>query len=302
MKKLELLRIAIANLKFYETPQQLVGFEWFGKLGLVRVWFVPTGGVYGLGIEGGQAVGRLTRVMFDNSPEYRRGISMQKLASLIANTIYNGFRDRLPSTVSEEDVARLSQRIHEQFVAESASQVHFVPCFVSPHLSNDFQIGPVEFKHLDSFLASINNRFIDHFGNSFDQTIAAMERYDAHWIAVATVERCESDRSSELAGMCVDVAIAGIQLVLPGDSARQMGRIAGRTYPTFLSQVSAVDNHLLLRASNQASGRFISAERFDAVIQKAARLLTSVGKRIHAFVGENTKLPMLNQAWTDAAY
>jgi hypothetical protein len=115
------------------------------------------------------------------------------------------------------------------------------------------------------------------------------------------VEHATPTRSRQLAEFATDLALAGMQLVLPRTDSEQMRRLTGRTGPVWRADLEVKDEVITGSITNNQPGKTLPSEVFNQLVLEAKEILESVGRRIDAFVGCG---PMSepDQAWCDSAY
>ena len=136
----------------------------------------------------------------------------------------------------------------EWFSQNLKPRSYVVPCSLMPNLSGfphakPFTIGPVAFSHISDFLKARNSsndedRMLEEM--HYQPLLQAMNERRATWIAEVEIDGCEETKASEIADLAVDIALVGVQLVIPVNYSRTMARITGRTTPPFVGSVYRV--------------------------------------------------------------
>ncbi|MBV8525782.1 MAG: hypothetical protein JOY71_27335, partial [Acetobacteraceae bacterium] len=194
------------------------------------------------------------------------------------------------------------------FTANVKRRTYFVPCAIIPDYpslahARPFAIGPVTFSHLQDFL---KDKVItaqnpnDHrvYGPMF-QAISARS---ATWIAEVEIDGSEETRASEIADLAIDVALVGIQLIIPLRYSRDAARITGRTSPPWVGSIHKNGAHINTAIQRRDPGFGFSGQAFDHFLSENAVILESVGRRVGAYVSGHARLGKIEQSWCDAAY
>lgn len=168
-----------------------------------------------------------------------------------------------------------------------------------------FTIGPVAFRDVSGFLNARNStspeeRMLDEI--SYKPLLQAMNERHATWVAEVEIDGCEETRTSEIADLAVDIALVGIQLVIPRNYSRNMARITGRTSPPFVGSVYRAGSRTHGGMHWRIPGHGLSGGAFDEIVSKEVDIVRSVGRRVDAYTRGGSNLPKLEQAWCDAAY
>ncbi len=171
-----------------------------------------------------------------------------------------------------------------------------------PEPGSAFSIGPVRFLHAADFdyteFGVAQEGSETYFGNLF----ASMQERAASWIAVVPVDRCEPERSGEVADLTVDVALAALQLAIPLELSARASRITARTLPPYKGSVVVTSDTISPQVTNMQPGRGLGKDAFDAIVTAAGPLFSSAGTRISSYLTGSGPLPELGLAWCDAAY
>jgi hypothetical protein len=166
-----------------------------------------------------------------------------------------------------------------------------------------FDVGPVSFVPWDDFVQ--RERPVmgpPIFDLAFENVLRFMRNENAFWIATADVDGCEEDRSSEIADLTVDVALVGLQLLVPWEYYARMAHLTARTLPRSRESVSSVGGAMSMGGKNQQAGLGMTGAVFEAWLGVSAQILESVGRRVAAYLTDRGGLPNLHHAWCDAAY
>jgi hypothetical protein len=98
-----------------------------------------------------------------------------------------------------------------------------------------------------------------------------------------SVQGCIEKRAEELGGLAVDIALVGIQLVVPHiDFVERITRLNARALPPFMASVSTSQG--ALTSSGRTKQRFVAPEAFNEWMREGLPVLASVGKRVEEFL------------------
>jgi len=248
--------------------------------------------------------------MAEDSPEYHRGARYRTLTEAILNASMEKFTGRAPDSIATADLAALKAAVQEWFKQNVVPRCYVVPCSLMPDLggfpnARPFTIGPVAFRHISNLLNARNStgpegRMLDEI--SYGPLLRAMNERHATWVGEVEIDGCEETRASEIADLAVDIALVGIQLVVPRNYSRNMARITGRTSPPFVGSVYRAGSQTHGGMHWLIPGHGLSGGAFDEMMSKEVDIIRSVGGRVEAYVRGGSKVPKLEQAWCDAAY
>jgi hypothetical protein len=277
------------------TESQLQALRLFrAKIGLA--------GIVGIRLEAADAVNQLADSIFGAS-QYQRGTTFAAIEDQLIELILLNYIDKAGEAAEAKDVAFVEQKIADWFREQIAVSEFFIPCFLSARPAAAFSVGPVRFAHIAEVTARSTKiepqaLFDQTFKNVFEQ----MQSVGASWIATIVIAGCTKDRAKEIANLAVDLALTSVQLCLPSRNVERMARMTGRTMPVVQHAVSRSNGTLSGGGSNKAPGLVFSPGFLEQSLALVEPVLTSVGRRVSAFVGNNYQLPRLEQSWCDAAY
>jgi len=309
---LELLRAIVTHTAQEPPPGKLlVGEEanrWARAFTFSRVKW--SGERVGVRRDGVAAAIKLARAMAKDNPQYHRGARYRTLTEAILNTTMQKFAGRAPDSIIADDLAALKAAVQDWFSQNVVPRCYVVPCSLMPDLSGypnaqPFTIGPIAFRHVSEFLKARNStnpeeRMFDEI--NYSPLLQAMNERHATWVAEVEIEGCEETKASEIADLAVDIALVGIQLVVPRNYSRNMARITGRTSPPFVGSVYRIGSRTHGGMHWRIPGHGLSGGAFDEILSKEGDMVRSVGRRVDAYVHGGSKLLHLEQAWCDAAY
>jgi hypothetical protein len=158
------------------------------------------------------------------------------------------------------------------------------------------------FMHVQDFASCERQRTGELFDLTYSEMFAAMGRNSANWIATVVIDRCMESRAQEIANLSVDIALAGLQLVIPLDHSAQLSRLTARTIPSSLQSVSRCNGRITMRLSNQQAGLSMGDGALNHFLTTGKMLVDAIGNRVAAFIDGASAFPLLEQAWADAAY
>jgi hypothetical protein len=260
--------------------------------------------------DGVAAAIKLARSMAKDNPRYHRGARYRTLTEAILNASMEKFTGRAADSIVAADLAVLKVAVQQWFSQNVVPRCYVVPCSLMPDLggfpnARPFTIGPVTFRHVSDFLnarSSTNpeERMLEEI--NYGPLLRAMNERHATWVAEVEIDGCEETKASEIAGLAVDIALVGIQLVIPRNYSRNMARITGRTSPPFVGSVYRVGSQTHFGMHWSQPGQGMSGGAFDEIMSKEVDIIRSVGRRVETYVRGESKLLTLEQAWCDAAY
>ena len=303
MTKLECLRRIVANLAISDPVTSPQGPEWLRSLGFFVSWLkMETQQAYGIKLEGAQAFSELVDQMQTESRQYERGSTFKTFRDAVAQAIASEFLGRQPDTITDADVALVEGKVATWFQNTALPRHHYIACTIIPDSCKPFEIGPVSFVPLGDFIQREKPVVGFPFDLAFENTFQSMQNENAFWMAAVNVDGCEKERSSEIADLTVDLALVGLQLVIPLEYSARIARITARTVPRNQESVSSVAGILSSGGRNQQPGLGVFGGAFEALLVHSAKILESVGRRVAAYLNDSGGLPNLHQAWCDAAY
>jgi hypothetical protein len=303
MNKLQRLRQIVAGFASYSPPVSgAIDQKWMGNSPLVRGKVNPaTGKTDGITKEAAKALYDFTDAIFSDSDQYRRGCTFDELSTVAFDVIMELF-GRTADSIGTTDVTAIENSVAAWFTEKAVARHLFIPCDIIPYHAKPFNVGPVSFAHVDDFSHYTNLKTNSFLKTEFQPVFAAMQHEGAKWMADLHVDNCVSRRASELADLAIDIALVGIQLVVPLDYSERMARITARKLPQFSSSVSLVAGQIAGSGTNQQPGLGFHGTALDHALNAGAHVISSVGKRVLAYVAGKARYPLLDQAWNDAAY
>ena len=258
----------------------------------------------GFSMEARQALVELTKSLRQNREDFAWGVSLNVMCGAVAKAVMEIFRGRSGEEVSAEDLATLKCAIEAWFADAAVTRRHLVPCTILPSRASGFEFGPIRFFHVseldpkDYGLAPVEGGLEFYFG----PLLRMMNDHAASWLAEVAVEGCERERSAEIAGLAVDVALGGLQLVVPPAIGRNMARITARTLPAYRGSFAVTDTGVEPGIRNLQPGLGLPGDEFDALIAAVAVEIAAMGRLVEAYLRGPGTLPRLRQAWCNGVY
>ena len=222
---LDIFRIIVTNTVPEPPPgKMLVGEQanrWARAFAFWRS--KPSGERVGVRRDGVAAAIKLARAMAKDNPRYHRGARYRTLTEAILNATIEKFTGRAPESIVADDLAALKAAVEDWFSQNVIPRCYVVPCSLMPDLSGypnarPFTIGPVAFRHVSDFLKTRNStdaeeRMFDEI--NYRPLLQAINERHATWVAEVEIDGCEEAKASEIADLAVDIALVGVQLVIP---------------------------------------------------------------------------------------
>lgn len=247
---------------------------------------------------------QLTKSLRQSRADFVWGVSLNAMSHAVAKTVMEMFRTRSADEANAEDLARLKRTVEAQFAEAAVTRCHLIPCMIFPSSARSIEFGPVRFFHQSALdpkeygLAAIKGGVEAYFG----QLSRMMARHEANWLAEVSVGGCERQRSTEIAGLAVDVALGGLQLVVPVVYGRDMARITARRMPVYSGSFAVTDMTVETSFKRRQPGLGLSANDFDGFIVAASAEIEAMGRFIEAYLSGRGNLPRLRRAWCNAVY
>ena len=303
-REIGLLRMLVRHLERRPLP--------FGTLtqGLLRTEHLghvreSANGITAIRIPGHQAFTELTDCLLDRLPAIERGIFYADIQTELFNLIED-YVGRDPASVGSENAEALVAHFEKWFVDKTSPRRVFVPCVISRTPASRFEIGPVTFEFIDR--AATSDFYPQSGGDAifgqrgFDDLVRWMREQDADWLARVSVDGCEQKRAEEVAELAVDLVIVALQLAAPYLDTRTMARLDSRRGTSEKRTLSEADGYHRAGWTRKEPGMTIGPGTLPDILQKAAPIFIAVGNVVRSFASGSFRLPILEQAWCDAAY
>lgn len=269
--------------------------------GLAEARFYADGQVVGFTRVGMAAVARLAALIRKGRADLRRGANPTVQAQALAGSVIALWRSRIGQTASASDLTAIEQVHDAWFAAEQMARRHVIPCDVISQPADAFSVGPVRFMLAEEFLrreaaAGRETQFV------FRSLIDCLNQSGAYWVAELTVEKCEAARSAEIADLTVDLALCGLQLIVPPYDSRRMARATARRVGPFACSTVFQGDTIKCGMQVTRAAVALAGESLDVLISAQQSDLDTIGRRIEMFLTGTATLSVLDQAWCDAAY
>jgi hypothetical protein len=300
MNRLELLCHIVKNLDTEKLTPGTITQARLDDSPFVKGRFGPME-IIGIRKEAGEALFNFANTIFSSSTDYSRGTTFKDLYNELSDVIIDDFFGRNWRELKADDVVHVESKVDEWFEQLIASHKLYIPCILSPYYAPPFIIGPVTFVHINDFITQERASNPDHFF-TFESLINSMQLESAQWMAIIEIDKCTKDRAWELGELAVDIALVGIQLIVPLHYSQHMARMTARTIPRFRTTVSISNGIYSGGGTNQHPGLGMGPGLFEDYLTKGSLLMKAVGPRVTSFLGGVSALPILEQAWADAAY
>jgi hypothetical protein len=260
-------------------------------------------GVYVLNRSADDALDDLVASLIALSPGMERGSTFETVHRELLDTMTN-YLGRAEDSLDADEVATIHVQLEEWFNQRSKSRQVFIPCAISPGEAPRFSIGPVDFVYRTEVTGS---EFYPadraEARRAFDDMLLEMEKTRVHWLACVWVEYCDRDRGEETAALAADLALAGLQLILPlFYYTREMGRLDTRRGEAHTHSISLSDGTYYSRSTVRDARLLIGAGTLADALARSTQWVDAIGSCVTSFVTGKFRLPNLELAWCDAAY
>ena len=249
-------------------------------------------------------VAALTRSLRDNRAEYVRGAGFRVMCEIVAKAVIGEFRGRCADEVADGALAELKRKVDEWFTGAAVVRKHLVPCNVLPERARAFEFGPIRFFHVsdlnpEDYGLPAGDGVVDV---SLEPLTRLMTDHAAGWLGEISVEGCEKMRSAEVAELAVDVAMGGLQLVIPAELSRRMTRVTARRLPSYRGSFAVTDAGVEFGVANKQPAHGLALDDLEKLIDSASDVMGAMGRLIGVYVSGRGDLPMLKSAWCNAVY
>lgn len=292
------LRAVVAHLGSFQLPMGEISQETVNQIPLIRGRLNMRGAVVGIKQEGGEYLYDFAEWVFTKDPRYQRGTTFDGVLAQVTNIIIEELFERDAQAITSADLKLVEDKFAAWFSQAAAERRPFIPCNIMPYPASSFNVGPVLFRATNVFIQEESAAR----GKLFQPILDDMRKEGAIWIADVMVPDCDLKRADELGDLSVDIALAGIQLIVPLDASYRMTRMNARAVPSIGRSMIATGDQISLGNQSQYPGFGLSTEVFQQMCSQGAPILQSVGRRVEGFVTGRGKLHTLSQAWCDAAY
>jgi hypothetical protein len=207
--------------------------------------------------------------------------------------------------ISLADLNKLSLHIDEWLAQRTGEYLIPVPCFLSPAPSPQFSVGPVTFLYLEDITRNAYYREASADALSrheFGDLIEQMRSERAHWLGFVEIEGCDRERSQDFADLAVDLAIIALQLAQPYLDTNTMSRLSNRRGAHMEITLARTGGRYAGGRSYRPPGVSIGHGYLGKIVTDAKPIIDAVGARVRSFATGAFRLPVIEQAWCDAAY
>jgi hypothetical protein len=293
----------VAGIEHHTVPAGVIGSQWLDGLALFRARLSISGQVVGIRKDAGLSVFDLTDQIFERTPKYARGIKFSDFLDQSSHLIIELFGDDPKNHIGRRDLQNFEDALEKWFLNNSPSICLYIPCKLTTVPGPSFRIGPISFDHIADVIEREKKANEKLFEIGFQSVVSAMAAEAAHWMANVDVSGCTKGRAWEIGDLAVDIAVTGLQLVIPMNFSERMARMTARNLPRNRDMVCSVDGVLSFGGTNQQPALGMGAGMLEALLRAGRAVLEAVGHRVEAFLSGNTgPLSTLEQAWCDAAY
>lgn len=301
--KLHHLRQIVVGIESHTLPAGTIGSQWLDSLPFFRARLSVHGHVVGIRKDAGLAAFNLTDMILKGSPRYARGVTFSDFLNQVSHLIIDLFGDDPKKHIDALDLQNFENALDTWFLAASPAIHLYIPCKLTTVPGPGFKIGPISFSHITDVIERERKANEKLFEIGFKSVVSAMAAEAAHWMANVDVSGCTKGRAWEIGDLAVDIAVTGLQLVIPLNFSERMARMTGRNLPRNREMVSRVDGVLSFGGTNQQPALGMGAGVLEAALHAERAILEAVGHRVEAFLSGNTgQFSTLEQAWCDAAY
>lgn len=299
------MRTLAIHLERWPLPFERLTQAALRREGLGHVRETATG-VIAIRAPGHHAFADLTDCVLDQIPGLERGAVYADVEAELFNFI-ESYVDREPSSIGTVDADALFGRLANWFAVRATPRRVFVPCLITRTPAPRFEIGPVTFEFADRIATSdfypqsrADDGIFDLHG--FDEIVQWMRDEEAHWLARVDVDGCDQKRAEEIAELAVDLVIVGLQLAQPYLDTRTMARLDARRGTAQKRTLSEANGYFSSGWASKEPGMSIGHGTLPEITRQAAPIFTAVGNIVRSFATGSLRLPVLEQAWCDAAY
>lgn len=130
-----------------------------------------------------------------------------------------------------------------------------------------------------------------------------MRSTKADWLACVAVECCDRKRSEEIGDLTADLALTGLQLVIPlAFGSRTLGRLDARRGAMERRTLSETNGYFNAGCSRMNACISVGTGTLAEMLRQSAPVISAVGRIVSAFASGQYRFPNLERAWCDAAY
>ncbi len=298
VNKLESLRRILGNFAGGKLQSGPINIDFLGQIGAVRAKLGP-GDIRGVNQAGMEGVHSLCETLI-KEPAYSRGSNFDELVDVVLRLVLDQFYDERPAKVGEAEVAALEARLSAWLREGAADRILFLPCMLARTPTADFGIGPIRFQNAETFIAEVAVPNFNEHG--VERLTRDMRQAGATWIAHVPVPDCREAPGWHLAEVGVDLALAGLQLIVPLKNSEWMARLHGRPRSGRVIRLGIINDRYETSFQNREPGRTLGAGAFEKYLSSDPEVLAAIGRRVASFLDGSIANSLLDRAWCDAAY
>ena len=292
MSKLNLLRQIVQSIDIVPLAAGNINQTQVDQMGFAKCMLTPSGFI-GVRRSGGEPFSEFVDAIFGASVSYKRGSTYKSIFDRLFVVILEMFVDRRQTIPEQVDVDVIENALSDWFLQHAGQHQLYVPVQLSPWPAQEFHIGPITFTHFEEFREQLIASGEDLNDLGFRPVFEFMAREDAHWIATVEIGNCFLDRAREIADLAVDIALAGIQIVVPLEHSQRMSRATARTTPRILQTLSRTNGGVSITAENSFPGFSMGEGTLQHFLAQGVAVTNAVGRRVAAFIDGNSRLKML---------
>lgn len=305
-EQLALLRSAAAGLvtELEERFPAMRAFQWARdrKLSYLSVSF-ETGYATAFDQDGDLAIAQLSASLRAPSSAWRHIVDDRVLRKQIASAVTRCWTPSARSETEEVKLAKASTLIKSWIFAHEETKAHFVPCSILPDPARAFRVGPITFTHRLNFEPAGFGIDLSEKHDDFRRLYELMTAREAHWIGCVEIFGQERDRSTRTAELSVDVALSALQLAFgPQDAVARFSRMSARSSPPKRQDIVLIEGRRLSSDAWTLAGFGIAPVSFEEHLARSQWLLEPMGSRIAGYFSQSSIIPLLDEAWCNAAY
>jgi hypothetical protein len=293
MSELELLRSIVGHI-VVGPPFIMSDHENFMSRGFNQL----TKQGYGLRREARTDLFRLGKCWFESSASFKRTVTYKEFCSYLTGRILQENLTKKPQEIGNTELQNLKTAMNEWVVGEKIPRQVFIPCILNTYAAATFSVGPVRFDFIDNFKPPASTPDFD----PFPDIMVRMRHELALWMATVSLPGCSDSYGYELANLCVDLAISGLQLVIPLHHSKFMCRMDSKRSANTEILATRANGNIGLSRSTKNMGLLLSPGDMEEYIAGSPRMLPSCGNRIRAYLSGSDVALKLEMAWCDAAY
>lgn len=275
----------------------------------------PEKKILGFTRDGLNALSKIAEIFRSERAGGAKTVSRHNLALVLARLATSLWKERSSGELTEIELDDFIAATNSWFDQQQKTRKHFIPCNISSYNLQNFEIGPVKFYSIRDFPVgelNLTDRDVwpsDGESHSFMASTLLIEgifriakERNSEMIAEVIVPGREQKNSIHTANLIVDIAIAGFQLVMPQGKFNFSNRATARSAPFFSTHLFLTEGNISQDNQNNAPGRTLLPDFSQKILSKSSTALSSIGRRLDAYLNGTGKTPVLDEAWCNAAY